>query len=169
MSEHKTPLTDLVKREIIWAWMTSHNVNRISVEFSGSGDDGHIDNVVPVVGPLAMWGSPEYEAHEAAYKLILDAFHAEMVTLDPAEPPVKFSQMIEDMSNDILNSRDSEGNEIPDWYNNDGGNGTLDWTLIETDDQVLDDDEPDAPKRTKFVFVTVHQAEITYNTTHHVF
>jgi hypothetical protein len=62
-----------------------------------------------------------------------------------------------ELSDEIL-----QNDEIPNWYNDDGGNGALDWILEGAE-------RATGKERSRFVQVTVNQRYTECNTTVHVF
>jgi hypothetical protein len=109
MSDVLSSLTTEQKMNLVWAAMRANDIKQIEVEFSGSGDSGQIDDI----------GLPYNGAgHD------LTGIMASVSDYTP--PTCLLTKLIEDLSEGIL-----EKPEIPDWYNNDGGNGTILWCADE--------------------------------------
>ena len=108
-----------VRFERAWAALHELQVSSVLVQFSGEGDSGQIDSI-----------EPEFEERSGTIPAgqELDAMVAQFRSTDVFVPgedaPVLLRDLIEDLSNDLL-----YGVEVPDWYNNSGGYGTLEWRV----------------------------------------
>ena len=125
---------------LVWKSMREAEIDEIEVSFSGSGDSGQVDGVdIPwsLVGPI--------DQQERDRKCA--ALSSKIVSVSDYVPPsIKLTNLVERLSDEIILQKD----ELPDWYNNDGGNGTINW--------IADRDG------TNRIEVTVNVAVIEYDT-----
>lgn len=147
-----TVLTDLVKRELIWTAIKELNLTSIQVEFSGSGDSGQIDGVFPNYNRAGKTREETSKETEAVHV----RFNAYEVTLEDDKPPVKLADMIQEMTDALLGN-----DEIPNWWDNEGGNGTVEW--------ILDGEGDDGETYHKQAVVRVNVAVVTYETSYHAY
>jgi hypothetical protein len=131
---HEENLTALApKFTEAWVTMANLGVVSITVAFSGEGDSGQIDDVdlfCVAMSPTEHLGQSHLKNREA-------------VAAVPAERRDHLKQLVESLSDSLL-----EDEDIPDWYNDDGGHGTLVWTLA-----------------TKTIEVEVNQRVVEFETT----
>jgi hypothetical protein len=116
-----------------WATMANLGVVSITVSFSGEGDSGQIDDV----GLFCVAMPAKGHRQEAWQK------NREALAALPDDSQDHLKELVESLSDSVL----QDGN-VPDWYNNDGGNGSLIWTLA-----------------TKTIEVEVNQKVVEYETT----
>lgn len=105
----------------VWHTLRKLGINRVTVEFSGEGDSGQIDDVSP------SWPHDSNSYAVARHKAQCDAFKEAMVDWPEGSteaPRLKLEKLVEQLSDDIL-----QKGEIPDWYNHEGGNGTIEWVV----------------------------------------
>jgi hypothetical protein len=132
-------LNVMAQHQLVFDTMRLLNIPLVEVSFSGSGDSGQIDDVSPQVN---IDGEP-YDQAEVTRRHNIFAEH----TLDLGGEPTRLHRLIEDLSDDLLQARD-----IPDWYNNDGGNGSIKW-------HTADAENPD------HIEMEVNTAQVSYDTT----
>jgi hypothetical protein len=120
------PLGKLAELETVWVALAALAVAHVVVPFSGSGDSGQIDDI------NAYLTSPVENRTNAGVDVLL---------------PDVLSKQIEEITDRIMDSQD-----LPDWYNNDGGNGDVTWYVSE-----------------RSIVTTVNQARTEYDTTTHVY
>jgi hypothetical protein len=133
--------------QLVWAAMKKLDINMLAVEFSGEGDSGQI-NDVSVAYPEAPMGKD----WQVAYDRQVAAFNDCDVTF-PDGTVTKLAKLVEQLSDGILGY-----DGIPDWYNNDGGNGTIVWMLKGVTNT--------GHVGVEMIDLTVNQAHIEYDTTH---
>jgi hypothetical protein len=122
------------KFECAWTALRALNILSVVVDFSGEGDDGEIGAI-----------DPEFDI-PAGHTDLLAAFRSKEVLFTGEAPPIKLEDLIAELSENILYR-----NGVPDWCNNVGGCGTLEWQVNADGSNVLN--------------VTVHQRVIEYDTT----
>lgn len=107
-----TVLSKMAVHELIWARLRELEISTVEVGFSGSGDSGQIDGV-----------DPGWTSGTAADQARRAAFLACTIDL-PDEAghvaPRSLRGLIDDWAGEILDRP-----EIPNWYDNDGGNGKI--------------------------------------------
>jgi hypothetical protein len=108
-----------VRFERAWAALHELQVSSVLVQFSGEGDSGQIDIIEPAFEerPGTTPAGQELDAMVAH-------FRSKDVFVPGEDAPVMLRDLIEDLSNDLL-----FGVEVPDWYNDSGGYGTLEWRV----------------------------------------
>jgi hypothetical protein len=128
---------DAAQYAAVWRAIRELGIKVIEVQFSGSGDSGEIEDI----RPAWIFGGTEDENMKRA-----ENFRRKVVSFSDYVPPThSLESLIRDLSNDILNQP-----EIPDWYNNEGGNGTMEW--------IAEDDG------TNHIELTVNVAVVEYET-----
>jgi hypothetical protein len=120
------PLGKLAELETVWVALAALEVAHVVVSFSGSGDSGQIDDINAYLTSFIA------NRNNAGVDVLL---------------PDVLSKQIEEITDRIMDSQ-----ELPDWYNNDGGNGDVTWYV---------------PERS--IVTTVNQARVEYDTTTHVY
>ena len=122
-----------------WDALRELNVCSVQVQFSGAGDSGEIESI-----------EPRFEKQsETPGRKIADivATFWSMAVLVPGEAAsVRLQDLIEKLSYDLLCRA-----EVPDWINNEGGWGTLEWRVN--------------PDGSNALAVTVNQRVTEYDTT----
>jgi hypothetical protein len=124
---------------LTWEKLRELNVSAVIVDFSGEGDSGQVNAVDPVFDRASETGSDQRTQKMEA------AFRAAMVSPSGAAS-VTLENLISELSDEVLSQP-----MVPDWYNNDGGNGTLEWRANEDG--------------TNSLTVTVNQTVVDYDTT----
>jgi hypothetical protein len=123
------------KFEAVWNAVRGHGISGLLVEFSGSGDEGEIDSI-------ELWPAERENSTAAEPGDDTDAaFLSKMVAVDGETAPVELEGLVRQLSNHVLDRA-----EIPDWYNNEGGFGRIEWsagadgenTLVVTVNQRVD-------------------------------
>jgi hypothetical protein len=125
--------------ERAWAALRELKVSSVFVEFSGEGDSGQIDSIEPEFEPETIPPREKLDHMVAAFK-------SREVFMPSEVASVKLEDLIEGLSDNLL-CRD----EVPDWYSNEGGYGTLKWRVNPNGSNTLD--------------ITVNQRVIDYDTT----
>jgi uncharacterized protein DUF6878 len=121
------------KHQMVWDALRELGIKHALVEFSGSGDSGQIDDCYPE-------GSDGY-----------GVFATKTLTVDTSQPSILLRDLMIELSDEIL-----WNDEIPDWYNNDGGYGVLEWIVAHTDKE--------GTHHTDRIAVTVNVAVVDYDT-----
>jgi hypothetical protein len=121
------------RHEMVWDTLSQLGIKLVVVEFSGSGDSGQIDDCYPE--------SSNDDAAFGTLTLMCGAGHE----------PVLLRDVIVELSDEIL-----QKDEIPDWYNNDGGCGTMEWIVARTDKEGV--------RHSDRIAVTVNVAVVEYDT-----
>ena len=121
------------KHQMVWDALRELGIACVLVEFSGSGDEGQIDDCYPE-------GS---DGH--------GVFANKTLTVDAGQSSILLRDLVIELSDEIL-----QNDEIPDWYNNDGGFGVLEWIVAHTDKE--------GTHRTDRIVVTVNVAVVDYDT-----
>jgi hypothetical protein len=129
------------KFELAWTALRELKLLSVLVEFSGESDSGQIDSLEPT------FHEPQGIApSEREFADIVAALLAKEVLVPGEAVPIKLTELIEALSDYMLVLPG-----IPDWYNNDGGCGTLEWRI-----------DPDGAN---VLTVTVNQRVTEYDTT----
>jgi hypothetical protein len=112
-------MADFTKQHVqnLFAQLKLLNVNSFEIEFDGSGDSGQIEGVTFYDSSIEVMDIPE-----DTISWVYTAYGQE-----PKETKVTLHKAIEDLGYSML---DESGH---DWYNNDGGYGTID-VLLEGED-----------------------------------
>ena len=112
-----TNVADTITREaklsLAWRAMQELGLEQVDVEFDGSGDSGSINNVSP---PLQCDGVDEKRQQDFRKKVV--------ILPGPMQHETSLHDLMEELS-DALLSRP----EIPNWYDGEGGNGTISWRI----------------------------------------
>jgi hypothetical protein len=118
---------------MVWDALRELGIACVLVEFSGSGDSGQIDDCYPESGN----GD--------------GVFANKTLTVDAGQSSILLRDLMIELSDEIL-----QNDEIPDWYNNDGGFGVLEWIVAHTD--------MEGTHHTDRIAVTVNVAVVDYDT-----
>lgn len=111
--EEEDPLDQMTRMKTLYPWLRALGVTTIEVEFSGSGDDGQVDeHYMGVMGDFAS------DAAEA----MLDKAMPDGLPADAPDTVRKF------LSEATYMALEQEGS---DWCNNDGGQGTVSFDIVE--------------------------------------
>ena len=113
--------------------MAQLGILSVNVEFSGAGDSGEIESID--LNYMAFSNESKAEDFQKNH---------DEVAVVPEEVEERLTELVGNLSDSIL-----EGSEVPDWYNNEGGHGTLVWNPA-----------------TKTIEVEVNERVIGYETTH---
>jgi hypothetical protein len=127
--------------ERAWAALRELKISSVLVEFSGVGDSGEIDSIEPSFDEQSTIVPDEHLLAN-----MMATYRSKEVLMPNEAAPVRLEDLIEELSNDLLGRA-----ETPDWFNNDGGYGTLEWRVNPDGSNVLN--------------VTVHQRVTEYDTT----
>jgi hypothetical protein len=130
-TQHATPLTDLLKHEMVWQAMREISAGVIRVDFDGSGDSGEItDSDADRYPEGFVYNDHASVALGVAYREhTLSESYADLdLGLYSETNSANLTALVERLSADILG-----GPEIPDWVNSDGGFGTVRWIAAHTD------------------------------------
>ena len=109
-------MADFTKQHVhnLFAQLKLLNVNSFEIEFDGSGDDGQIDEIY------------FYNANNETINIPSDTIswvYSEYGDTKPHEQQVTLQKAVEDLGYQMLNESGH------DWYNNDGGYGTITVTI----------------------------------------
>jgi hypothetical protein len=133
-TDHEEKIAKLApKFAEVWTSMERLGVVSATVSFSGEGDSGQIEDV-----DLSCF---DFHARDDLGKTWEK--DRETVAALSKEPSDHIKELVESLSDAILDDEN-----IPDWYNNDGGHGNLQWTLA-----------------TKTIEIEVFQRVVEYQTT----
>lgn len=130
--------------ELAWATLRDLNVPLVVVEFSGEGDSGDVHSVEPEFHDETNTPNPDEQRRD--HLKLIETFHAREVLVPGKGTPIMLAELIKDLSEHML-SRD----EVPDWDNEAGGFGTLEWRVV--------------ADGTPGLTATVHLPVLEYNTT----
>ena len=112
-------MADFTKQHVqkLFAQLKLLNVKEFKINFEGSGDDGQIDEI------------EFYNSNNETFNIPIDTISWVYTDYgqEPKETKVTLHKAIEDLGYEML---DEAGH---DWYNNDGGYGTIDVTLEDED------------------------------------
>lgn len=108
-----------VQYAAIFNWMETHKVSTITVRFNGEGDSGSFENDAELntVSPY----------DQENYTKIRESFETTRINTmkSKAGKPNSLQQLVLDLAEKI----EDEANHDVDWYNNDGGSGSVEWIL----------------------------------------
>lgn len=114
------------KFEIMWRTLRQNNITQVIVEFDGSGDTGDIEDVRyhhNAAGLAAL-------ADDSEEYIRLTAPNTGIAKHDfsgaPTGETYDFGELVRHLAHHILDDRDA-----PDWVNNEGGYGAINFILTE--------------------------------------
>ncbi len=142
------PLGKMVVENAVWEALEAFakrfpGIEGALVRFSGSGDSGDMESGADLIY------RPRPGTNHVGYDALNEAFARTKIGED------KLEAFIHAWAQDVM---DKHGDEWPDWYNNDGGDGSIEFII---------DGEPEnsATHYRRGVHVTVNQNIVTQETT----
>jgi len=138
----------------IFEWMTTKKLTKLNVDFNGEGDSGSFDNYVGVEYPdEAKYTNQDY----ANLQNELNTYTPTLGGMSRENGGERtLNKLIVDLAEDI----EKETDHGVDWWNNDGGNGTVEF--------ILDGVGQDGNTYHHGVCLTVNARVIEYQTTYHI-
>lgn len=117
--QNNDEFTDLLKKTFVFDWMEQHNVMTLTAHFNGEGDSGSFERFVSV----ALKPEAQSDAYYRHVNEKLD--NTQTVFRHNSNRALTLSKLVVAMSEEI-ETNTSHG---VDWWNNEGGQGTVEWVL----------------------------------------
>lgn len=142
------PFMDGVVKDIVFNFMEAHGLTRITADFNGEEDSGSFNSEL-----MLEFNDPQkYIEYPQLYKLIQN------YRIPNPPPGFTESPTMEEFILTLSQRIEEESNHGIDWYNNDGGEGKVEW--------ILEGEGEDGETYHRGICLTVSARVIQYDTHH---